>query len=78
MELWILRPHNSDEDKRWEYDCVFGFIIQATMPSRARLIAADYCGDEGREVWLDPQTTSCKKLKATRTPGIVMRDFHAG
>lgn len=78
MALWLLKPHNAKEDPRWGYDCHYGMVVRANLPSHARAIAADQFGDEGSEVWLDPKATSCKKIKTEGKPEVILKDFRAG
>ena len=72
------------------WDMVHGFVIRAESERAARdLIAysgevepgiaviAAY-GDEGKEVWLNPNYTECIELTQDGEEEIIMIDFHAG
>lgn len=65
------------EPDRW-WDCANGFIVRATSPTEARRMAADLCGDEGREFWMDRKKSSCRLIGARGRRGVVLRSFNAG
>ena len=67
-----------DGDSEPTYDCAFGFVIRARNPSEARSIASDLCGDEGRDLWLDPAESECVHLTAKGDVGLIIRDFIHG
>lgn len=76
MKLFLLKLPESDE-VRW--DSAYGFVIAAESHHQARKIAAEHCGDEGPETWLNPNKSSCSILNPDKTPeGVVLRDFCAG
>lgn len=61
------------------YDIVRGFIVRATSVRQARKFAADSCGDEGKESWLNENLSTCNPITPESAGlGIVMRDFRAG
>ena len=74
MKLWILER---DTRKGPIYDCMDGCVVEAFDEEQARLEAADNCGDEGRETWLNGEFSSCDELTATGCRGIILRDFRA-
>jgi hypothetical protein len=67
------------------HDEADAFIIVASSANGARKLAADHCGDEGREPWL----SRCDSVVAIvghatgvydrlKDPTIVLRSFNAG
>ncbi len=76
-KLWILE-RTEEGDYVPTYDCNDGFVIVAATPRRARALAASTRGDEGAEVWLDADRSSCIELSPDQEEGIVLADFHAG
>lgn len=77
MKLWFLEP--IDESKSWDpwYDKAFGFVVRAKSEQDARMIAANNCGDEGKDAWLDAQQSRCTPLKQQGKAEMVIRDFSA-
>ena len=85
MKLFILR-----QVKEWEpwYDTAKGFIVRAETEQAARQLIYDYAKDrycweddlvagrEGKEVWLNPELTTCTELDPDGKPELIMRDFH--
>ena len=85
MKLYILR-----QVKEWEpwYDTARGFIVRAESEQAARQLIYDYSKDcgiwqddlksgyEGKEVWLNPELTTCTELNPKGKSEIIMRDFH--
>lgn len=59
-------------------DTTDGFVVRARSPREARTVAAANCGDEGREFWLHPGTSTCRELRADGLTEMVLRDFNAG
>lgn len=79
MNIYVLKPKDrKDGGGPWNpwYDKAFGFIVAASGPHQARILAASRCGDEGMDVWFDPKWTTCKILKASKQ-GIILRDYAA-
>lgn len=60
------------------YDVADGFIVRAKDHARARELAANACGCEGRDVWLNTARSTCRMLEREGREGVIMRDFHAG
>lgn len=60
------------------YDNNEGFVIEAASEQEARQIAADNAADEGRMTWLSSSKSSCKPIVPSKTPQVILRDFHAG
>lgn len=79
MKLYILRPksesHKGDAWDPW-YDKMFGIVVRASSPTRARKIAAAHCGAEDPGVWEDPDQTTCKVLREKGKEGVIIRDDH--
>jgi hypothetical protein len=83
MKLWELRP--LDGRREWSpwYDKAFGFVVRAETQEDARKIVASAYeqgmqkgpGNEGPEVWIDPDATSCVELVAEGDPKIIIVDF---
>jgi hypothetical protein len=80
MKLWILEGHaklaGASPWSPW-YDKAFGFVIRAESEERARLIAAENCGDEKEEAWLNPILSSCKELFLEGEEEMILRDYAA-
>lgn len=72
MKLWMLKPLK--DWKPW-YDRAFGFIVRAPSAKMARKLAAEKAGDEGGQVWMDPNKTKCEELNADGEAEVVLRDF---
>ncbi len=70
MKIWILKRDDHGYD---EYD---GKVIVAKNAKRAREIANENTGDEGR-IWTDAALVSCEEIKATEE-GEVLGSFNAG
>ena len=98
MPLWLLRPihYKSQEDDLWDepqeddicnpwYDKAFGFVVRAETAEGARRIAAEKCGDEGEDAWLNAKYSTCTVLESAPNyldatdciAGLIMRDFRA-
>ena len=77
MKLYLLE-RNAFQPAMVIYDCNNGFVIRADTEQRAREIASQQQGDEGRSTWLDPKLSSCRELSADGPEQVVIRDFNAG
>lgn len=76
--LYLLRLRDNEELSR-THDIATGFIVRATSSRQARKFASDCCGDEGPEIWINTQTSTCNILTPESAGlGVVMRDFRAG
>lgn len=73
-KLYILRP--VDDWEPW-YDKCFGAVVSASSPSEARKLVAEVSGDEGEGAWLNPTQTTCRELKPSSKPTVIIRDFSA-
>lgn len=75
MKLWILKPID-DQSGPWEpwYDKTFGFIVRAESEEQARVLAAEQCGDEGPDAWLDESLSTCIELTSDGEAGVIIED----
>ena len=79
MKLWLLRPcMDRPEWDPW-YDKAFGFVVRAANEQTARQLAASDAGDEGKDAWLSPQSSTCEILTRhdSLEPEIVISDFYS-
>ena len=61
------------------YDEVIEIVVYAKNGYCARAAAAEQCGDEGSDVWMDSNKSTCKQLtEKSLTPKTVVRSFNAG
>jgi hypothetical protein len=67
-----MRPWHKPADK------VFAFVIRADSELEARGIAARHSGDEGVDVWFDPEFTTCEVLFNDGEMGVVVCDMFEG
>lgn len=82
VNLYILKPTHPNTGAWYPwYDKMFGFVVAAISPDRARELADADAGDEnrnGKHVWLDPEQTTCVELRAQNYSNeVVMCDFSA-
>lgn len=81
MKLWILTTVEGlgAIESSWEpwYDRAFGHIVRANTEDEARELAANECGDESSDAWLDPNMSTCHELLEGGRAGVIMTDFHA-
>lgn len=75
MKLWILIRHINEHDPI--YDSFDGHVIRAETEARAREMANQKAGDEGR-IWLDPDKVQCTELTVDGPEGFQLSDFNAG
>lgn len=71
-KLYILEPVK--DWKPW-YDKLFGVIVRARTEKQARKMASKYAGDEGKEVWLDADKTTCTLLLNEGDVEVIMTNF---
>ncbi len=74
MRLWIL----SRLDTVPQYDVTNAVVVRAHSEARARELAARVAGDEGAQVWIHEDESSCGELTADGVEAIIIRDFAAG
>ncbi len=74
MNLYILKP--VEHWVPW-YDKCFGVIVRADTERKARELASEQHGDEGPEVWLNSEKTTCEYLMAEGEQEVIMINFAA-
>ena len=70
MKLYVLRrldPARPGECR--------AFVVRAENSKKARNLASLYRGGEGSGVWVDPNETSCKQLKADGVEEMIVQDY---
>lgn len=64
------------------HDVMDSCVVIAKDSRQARRIASNFCGDEGKGVWLDSGASWIDKMGVSTNsralPGLVCRDFNAG
>lgn len=61
------------------HDGISAMVVRAVSPKRARAFAAAHCLEEGSDVWLDQDKSSCKYLRhAGREEEVIIRDVNWG
>lgn len=88
MKLWILKALHADQGKKenfapwnpWSnpYDCNVEVLVRAENENIARAYAADRCGDECEEAWLESRFSSCEELTQDGHVGVLMVDCLEG
>lgn len=76
--LFIVKRIAPTNDGHANYDAAHGFVVRAESAEDAREIAAENCGDEGRDIWKDPARSTSQALLHHGERGIVLTDFNAG
>lgn len=79
LKLWKLEVNNLDDIPN--YDVCDSFVICASFEDKAREIAADNCGDEGKKVWLDNTLSKIELIADTtciKVAKLVVCSFNAG
>lgn len=74
MKLWLLDLAG----KHCGYDTAHGFVIRAVDDNDARIFASSQSGDEGHQVWLNPEDSTCVELLPEGEQEVVLRDFCNG
>lgn len=75
MKLYILRPSKDSDLWRPWYDKAFAFVIRAGSEMEARDIAAENCGQEGRQAWLSYASSECDELTPDGDIEMIVRDY---
>lgn len=72
MKLFLLTPV-----KKWDpwYDRAFGFVVRAGNETLARTLASAHAGQEGHEVWKNPELTKCEELTTRGESRVILRNF---
>ena len=80
MKLYLLRPIDLGTDqindlwKPW-YDKAFGFVVRAETEEKARELASDRCGDEGRHAWLNSEYSTCIQLQEEGEEEVIIYEY---
>lgn len=74
MKYFLLQANK----EFWFYDCVYSFVVYAILEKHARIIASQDSGDEGKQVWLFSNFSTCEELNFTGEARIILRDYNAG
>jgi len=69
MKLYILQRQAS-------YDELRGVVVRAESSRQARRLASSYRGDEGEDVWMDKNQTTCRQVKNDGKPEVILCDFY--
>jgi len=84
MKLYLLKPREDlvEKDNPWNpwYDKYFGFVVRAETVKKAREYANRDAADENMGTinpWLLSKYSTCKVLKETGKPGVIISDFAA-
>lgn len=78
LHLWLIQAREEAEERWPMFDTVSAQVIRAATVEQAREIAARSCGDEGREVWLDPALTKAEQLDGYGKAGLILREGRDG
>jgi len=70
MKLWKLNNSRGYVG----YAAALGFVVRASTETKARQIAAHDAGEEGKDVWLNPKTSTCVHLKVAGYAGVILRE----
>lgn len=74
MDIWVLETIHC----AIRYDTAEGHVVVAETEEEARRIAADNCGDEGRQEWLSEERSTCVKVDTRSGSRLILRSFNAG
>lgn len=69
--LWILKLTTTARRPCTDY--ADGFVVRAPTYKRARELAAEQAGDEGKSVWLLRSFSTCRRLSHYGVEGVVLR-----
>jgi hypothetical protein len=82
MNLYVLTSRTDAPTSNYAvFVFVAGFVVAAEDEPDARSRAAEFPGDEGTHVWVNPALSECHLIGHAlpgTVPGILMRDFHSG
>ena len=73
MALWFVSAKSTVG-----YDCYDAHVVSCESAERARQYCAANPGDEGRDLWLDPNLSDCVEILSTEPEGIVLSSYNAG
>lgn len=91
MKLWLLKPHKILDPDPWHpwYDKSFGHVVRAVTEDQARALVAatgirqdvsifsHFYGDEGRDVWLSPDKSTCIELTNQGDSAVILTDMRS-
>jgi len=60
------------------YDAMSSLVVRANGAMRARIMAAAVAKDEGPEVWIDPECSTCKRLTQKGKEAYICIDVREG
>ena len=60
------------------YDEAQSMIVRAIDPAEARQLASEAAKDEGADVWMNRQKSTCKIIKRKGPAEVLMVDMRAG
>lgn len=81
MRIYLIEAVEGHLAWEPEYDKTVGAVVRARTEQHARSLLADgyHAGDEGDDVWLDPEASSCAEIGRcavddVRGPGVLIVD----
>lgn len=79
MQIFLIERAFDFNDDFDSFDCFEGHIIAAKSEEDVRKIAAAQPGDEGAELWLNPEKSIVTVVNPADydKPAIILSDFHA-
>ena len=83
MLIYLVKAKSRSRHSFNQHDTLHAVVVRANRPEEVRKVAADVCGDEGPEPWMDAKPTTCICIghavgKRPFTTPVVLRDFNAG
>ena len=75
MKLWMISRNN--KTNIW-YDENIAHIIRAESEEKARALAAEDACDEGENMWLNKDETTCSEIDKTGDEEIILTSFRSG
>ena len=82
-KLWLLKPSKDELAnpggmfRNRRYDIATSMVVRASNRARARKLASEHCGDEGKDAWLYATHTTCEELHADGKECVIIRDYKA-
>ena len=77
-KLYMVEVKSEVHSDQWGHDCQYAVVVRARSHKEARKMAAIMAGDEGKDVWLDPNLTECHELLNEGKVGLIIRDYLKG
>lgn len=78
MKLWLIKGvlgHPKWRSVRWGRATEFVVRAETEAEVRQSIVNGEFFGQEGADVWLDPETSTCSELTADGDAGIVLSDL---